>query len=150
MIKTRVSTQIARSPADVFAYLTDVTHFPLLYAGIVRESRPLGTGPLAEGSAFQISGSFLGRPFEARLVVTAYAPDRQFCVASNWGPLPFQGCYELEPAGGGTLLTDRHSINAGGFFALAGSLLVNRLKQQAERNLARLKELVEAPAAPEG
>jgi hypothetical protein len=144
MIKTKVSAQISRPVSQVFDYLTNVEHFPNIYTGIVREALQLTPPPMSEGTRFETVGSFLGLRFELRLVVTAYEPDRQFCVATKWGPIPFQGCYDLEAVEGGTLLTDRHSISASGIFSLAGSLLVGQLKQQAERNLANIKHLVEA------
>jgi hypothetical protein len=44
---------------------------------------------------------------------------------------------------GGTRLIDQHEINPKGFFGLVGSLLVGRLRQQADTNLATLKRLLE-------
>ena len=41
------------------------------------------------------------------------------------------------------MLTDRHEIDAGGIFGLVGPLLVGRLRQQAETNLANLKRELE-------
>lgn len=147
MIKTVASVMIARPVPEVFAYSTRIAHFPTWFRDVVREARQTSTGPLAAGTTFTLVAEFLGRRIELLFAVTAYEPDRRFCIATRWGVLPFEGCFHYEPAAGGTLLTDRHSIGATGLFDLVGSLLVARLRQQAETNLANLKRILEASSA---
>jgi uncharacterized membrane protein len=144
VIKTKVSVVIHRPVDEVFAFVTDVRNFPLWFGGIIQQSNPEAAGPIGAGTKFTQTNSFLGRTFETHFTVTHYAPDKLFCVSTNWGPIPFAGCFHFEQADGSTLLTDQHGMEAGGFFALVGSLLVGRLKQQAETNLASLKSLMEA------
>jgi uncharacterized membrane protein len=144
MIKTKVSVDIDRPVDEVFAFVTDVRNFPLWFGSIIQESKPETAEPIKAGSKFTQANHFLGRTFESRFTVTECERDKLFCVGTNWGPLPFSGCFHFEPQPGGTLLTDRHGIEAGGFFELVGSLLVGRLKHQAETNLSNLKRLMEA------
>jgi uncharacterized protein YndB with AHSA1/START domain len=145
MIKTKVSVEIDRPVDEVFAFVTDVRNFPLWFGSIIQKSNPESTEPIGMGSTFTQTNHFLGRTFDTRFTVTEFERDKQFCVSTSWGPIPFGGCFYFEPQSRGTLLTDRHGIDAGGFFDLVGSLLVGRLRQQAESNLANLKRLMEAP-----
>jgi uncharacterized protein YndB with AHSA1/START domain len=61
-VAVEIETRIGRSPADVFAELTDVERWPewLAASGIVRVER-LDGGPLAVGSRSRISLSVAGR-----------------------------------------------------------------------------------------
>jgi uncharacterized membrane protein len=147
MIKTKVSVEIHRPVHEVFAFVTRVENFPRWFDGIVAESRQTSPGPLGAGTAFRQTQHFLGRRFVSHFTVTAYEPDRLFCVATSQGLIPFQGCFSFEPTPGGTRVIDRHEINPQGFFGLVGSLLVRRLRQQAEANLAALKRLLEGQPA---
>ena len=146
MIKTKVSVEIHRPVNEVFAFVTHVENFPRWFTGVVQESRQVTPGPIDVGAKFTQVGEFLGRRFESHFTVTEYESNRLFCVATNWGPIPFQGCFHFEPFENGTLVTDRHQIGRAGFFDLVGSLLVNRLRRQAETNLANLKHVIESPA----
>ena len=125
--------------------MTNVENFPQWFGEIVMESHRTMPGPVGVGTRFVQKGRFLGRRFETQFTVTEYEPDKLFCVSTNWGPIAFQGCFYFEPADGGTLITDRHGIEAGGFFDLFGSILARRLKDQAEINLSNLKKLLEEP-----
>jgi Polyketide cyclase / dehydrase and lipid transport len=149
MIKTKTTIVIDRRLPEVFDYVTEVRNFPAWFTGVIKSARQTSPGPMAQGATFEVVGQFLGRRVDVHFVVTRHEPDRLFCVASDWGVLPFQGCFHFEPVANGTLVTDRHSIDPSGLFALVGSLLVTRLKQQAEANLANLKRVLESqPAGP--
>lgn len=149
MIKTKISTLIRRPVHEVFAYVTHLENFPRWFGSIVMESRQTSPGPVGAGTTFTQVNEFLGRRFETHFTVTGFEQDKLFCVATSWGPIPFQGCFTFEPAEDGTLFTDRHEIGRAGFFDLVGSLLVDRLKRQAETNLATLKRLLESQAEPQ-
>lgn len=144
MIKTKVSVEIGRPVPEVFAFVTQVENFPKWFGEIVRESHLTTSGSISVGTKFTQVNEFLGRRFQTHFTVTEYQPDRLFCVATTFGPIPFQGCFSFEPVEGGTLFTDRHQIGRAGFFDLVGSLLVARLRRQAEVNLSNLKRIVES------
>ena len=143
MITTKVSVEIHRPVAEVFAFITRVENFSRWLGEIAAESRQTSAGPIAVGATFTQTHHWLGRRFHSHFTVTAYEQDRLFCVRTGEGPVPFQGCYVFAPIPGGTRLIDQHEINPGGFFGLVGALLVGRLRQQAETNLATLKGLLE-------
>jgi uncharacterized protein YndB with AHSA1/START domain len=143
MIKTRASVTINRPVERVFAYVTRVDNFPVWFGDLVRKARQTSPGALGKGTKFDASGQFLGKEFDLHFVVTGYEPDRLFCVSTHWAAIPFRGCFNFEQMDESTLLTDRHEIDAGGIFDLVGSLLVGRLRDQAETNLANLKRALE-------
>jgi uncharacterized protein YndB with AHSA1/START domain len=147
MIKTRASVEIRRPVTEVFAFVTHVDNFPRWFGDIVATSRQTSPGAVGVGTTFAQTHHFLGQRFESRFVVTAYEPNGLFCVRTSAGPVPFQGCFTFEAVDGGTRCIDQHAINPKGFFGLIGSLLVGRLRQQAETNLATLKRLLEAEPA---
>ena len=61
-VSVDIETVIARPPADVFAALIDVEHYPewLIASGITRVER-LDAGPLGAGSGLRISQTVAGR-----------------------------------------------------------------------------------------
>jgi uncharacterized membrane protein len=143
MIKTKVSVEIHRPVAEVFAFVTQVENFPAWFGEIVAESWQTSPGPISRGATFLQTHHFLGRRFTSHFTVTAYERDRLFCVSTSQGLVPFQGCFSFERIPDGTRLIDQHEINPKGFFGLVGSLLVGQLRQQADTNLATLKRLLE-------
>jgi uncharacterized protein YndB with AHSA1/START domain len=144
VIKTKASTIINRPVPEVFAYVTRVENFPRWFGELSRQVRQTSPGGAAQGMRFDASGQFLGRDFELQFVVTDYEPDRLFCVSTQWGLVPFRGCFHFERVEEGTRVTDRHEIDAAGIFGLVGALLVGRLREQAETNLLNLKRVLEA------
>jgi uncharacterized protein YndB with AHSA1/START domain len=144
MIKTKASTVISRPLSEVFAYVTHVENFPHWFGELSRKVRQTSPGAAGQGTRFEAAGQFLGREFELQFVVTDFEPDRLFCVSTQWGLIPFRGCFHFEAAEGGTRVTDRHEIDAAGIFGLVGSLLAGRLREQAETNLLNLRRALEA------
>jgi len=78
-VSVEVETRIARPPADVFAALTDVEHWPawLIASGILRVER-LDPGPLATGSRLRISQTVAGRSAVLDGAVAVLAPGAAF------------------------------------------------------------------------
>ena len=74
-----VETRIARPPAEVFAALIDVEHWPawLIASGIVRVE-PLDPGPLAMGSRLRVSQTVAGRSTVLEGAITVLAPGAAF------------------------------------------------------------------------
>ena len=74
-----VETRIARPPAEVFAALIDVEHWPawLIASGIVRVE-PLDPGPLAMGSRLRVSQTVAGRSTVLDGAITVLAPGAAF------------------------------------------------------------------------
>lgn len=75
LVDVRPHTRIARSPAEVAAFMFDPAH-DLAWTGGTASSRPDQPGPLREGHTVVRTACFLGREFDYGYVVTAHEPDR--------------------------------------------------------------------------
>ena len=78
-VSVDLDTRIARTPADVFAALVDVEHYPgwLIASGIVKVER-LDGGPLAAGSGLRIHQTVAGRSTILDGKVTVLTPAAAF------------------------------------------------------------------------
>jgi carbon monoxide dehydrogenase subunit G len=145
MAKVEHTIVVERSPADVFAYLTNPENLPEWQAGVI-EGRKDSPGPTAQGTSLTEVRTFLGRRMESKLEVTEYEQDRLFTIKVVSGPVPFQVRHRLEPADGGTRIHVSGEGEPGGFFKLAEPLVIRQVKRQVETNFATLKDLLEARA----
>ena len=71
------SVVIARSAAEVFAFVADHQNLPAWTVG-VRTSQRLTAGPPGNGSRYKIEGKLLGRTIRSSYQVTAFDPGRGF------------------------------------------------------------------------
>jgi carbon monoxide dehydrogenase subunit G len=137
------SIEIARPPADVFDFLTDLDNLAR-WQPTVREVD--WERPLEEGSTFGETRELLGRRARSRLEVTGLEPAREFSIRVVEGPVPLTVRHLLEPAGSGTRLTLEAEGEPGGLMRLAAPLAERAAARQATQDLERLKQLLEAAA----
>jgi uncharacterized membrane protein len=137
---------VGRPPEEVFAYLTDLSNVPSWQSGSVEVREPEGS--LGVGTSYVQVLKFLGKRIETTLEVVEFESGRRFVLKSQSGPIPFQVRHMLEPAGKGTRLQVTLEGEPGGFFRLAEGLVERNAQRQIEQDLAMLKKLVEARAAP--
>lgn len=97
---------IARSPAEVFAFIADLRNMPLWYDAVeeVTKTAPGAPGP---GARYEVTRSLPGTRARNDVEFTEYAPDRRITLESRSGPTPFRYRYGLEPSADGTVLTLR-------------------------------------------
>jgi carbon monoxide dehydrogenase subunit G len=132
-MRAELTIEIARTPEDVFAYLTDVSNVPQWQAGV--KSSTLRDGHIEE------SRSLLGRELHTRLEIVEQEKPRLFTLRALNSPVPFSVRHELEPAGGGTRLKVTAEGDVPGF---AAGLLARRAEKQFRKDFARLKEILES------
>lgn len=128
-----LTIEIARTPADVFAYLTDVSNLPAWQSGV--KSATLLDGRVEE------SRSLLGRELQTSLEIIEREEPHVFTLRALNGPVPFTVRHELEPADGGTRLTVTAEGDVPGF---AAGLLARRAERQFRKDFERLKQILEA------
>ncbi len=146
MIEFSVTTEIDRSPADVFAYVTDPSKLASWQRNTVSVTQE-GDGPLGVGTRLhEVHRGPGGKELESVVEVAEYEPDRLFALRMVEGPLPLDARVEIEPAGRGTLLTFSGSGKAGGAIRLAGPLVTRTLKRQFARHCENLKQVLESGA----
>jgi uncharacterized protein YndB with AHSA1/START domain len=140
--RSELTVEIARPPAEVFAYLTDLANVPVWQSTAV-EAR-LCDGELRVGARIAEVRSFLGRRVESELEVTGYEPDRIFSLRTVSGPVKVEIHHRLEPNGdGGTRLGFIGHGEPGGFGGIAQSLLVKAAEREFKRDFQRLKQILE-------
>ena len=132
LVRAELTIEIARTPEDVFSYLTDVSNLPDWQAGV--KSATLRDGRIEE------SRSLLGREVNTKLEVVEQEEPRLFTLRALDSPVPFTVRHELQPADGGTRLTVTAEGDVPGF---AAGLLARRAEKQFRKDFARLKQILE-------
>ena len=135
-----MTVDIARSPEDVFAYLTDVSNLPSWQSGV--HSAAL-EGPAAAGTRINESRHMLGRELQTTLEIEEYEPPRIFTLRALNSPVPFTVRHELEPNAGGTRLHVVGEGDAGLLPGFAAGIMARRAEKQFRKDFERLKRLLE-------
>jgi uncharacterized protein YndB with AHSA1/START domain len=102
VIRVSHCTEIARSPADVFAYVTDPAKLGTWQDA--QEVEQLTPGPVAAGTRFREVHRALGRRRVEETEVMVFEPGRRFDIRVVEG-VPVDGRWDFEAAGAGTRLT---------------------------------------------
>lgn len=132
-MRAELTIEIARTPEDVYAYLTDVSNLPEWQSGV--KAAELQDGKIVE------TRSFLGRELHTTLEIVEQDAPRLFVLKALNSPVPFTVSHELAAAGGdGTTLTVVAEGEVPGF---ASGLVAQRAKRQFSKDFARLKEILE-------
>ena len=140
-----VVTQITieRPKTAVAAYAADPENAPKWYVNIksVEWKTP---PPLAVGSRVAFVAEFLGRRMAYTYEIVAWAPGERLVMRTAEGPFPMETQYIWEStATGGTTMTLRNSGEPQGFSKLAAPLISRAMRRANQKDLARLKELLE-------
>jgi carbon monoxide dehydrogenase subunit G len=132
-VRAELTIVIARTPEDVFAYLTDVSNLPAWQSGVTRAT--LRDGRIEERR------SLLGRELDTTLAIVEQEEPRLFTLRALDGPVPFTVRHELEAADGGTRLTVAAEGDVPGF---AAGLLAKGAERQFRKDFQRLKQILES------
>jgi carbon monoxide dehydrogenase subunit G len=134
-VRAELSVEIAKSPEEVFDYLTDVSNLPHWQSGVHSARR--------EGDRIEESRHLLGRELDSTLEILEEERPRVFAIRAVGGPVPFSVRHTLEPTATGTRLTVVGEGNAGMLPGFAAGIMVRRAEKQFRRDFARLKHLLE-------
>jgi carbon monoxide dehydrogenase subunit G len=132
-VRAELTIEIARTPEDVFSYLTDVSNLPAWQGGV--KSATLRDGRVEE------SRSLLGRELQTKLEIVEQEEPRLFTLRALDSPVPFTVRHELEPIDTGTRLKVTADGDVPGF---AAGLLARRAEKQFRKDFERLKEILES------
>jgi carbon monoxide dehydrogenase subunit G len=132
-VRAELTIEIARTPEDVFAYLTDVSNLPAWQAGV--KSARLRDGRIEE------SRSLLGRELHTTLEIVEQDEPRLFILRALDSPVLFSVRHELEPLDSGTRLTVTAEGDVPGF---AAGLVARRAERQFRKDFERLKRILES------
>jgi uncharacterized membrane protein len=143
-IETQI--EIARPRADVAAYASDIEHTTHWYENIKSvewQTEP----PLAVGSRIAFVAEFLGRRIAYTYEIRELVPGERLVMSTAQGPFPMETTYEWSDAGdGGTLMTLRNRGEPAGFKRVGAPLMARAIRRANQKDLARLKQILEAGA----
>jgi uncharacterized protein YndB with AHSA1/START domain len=141
-----VSTDIVirRSPADVAAYAADPANAPRWYVNI--KSVDWKTDPVVRtGARAAFVAAFLGRTLAYTYEIVDYVPGHRLVMRTAEGPFPMETSYTWEATSDGhTRMTLRNRGTPAGFSKLMAPFMAAAMKRANRKDLARLKEILEA------
>jgi uncharacterized protein YndB with AHSA1/START domain len=135
---------IRRSPAEVFAFLSEGENDRRWRSGVLDIRRKSGHG---RGAIYEqgVKGPF-GRRVPADYEITSYEPDRRIGFRAIAGPLRPEGSYELTPAEGGTRVTFALRAEPRGLAKLMSPMVAKTMRSEVAQ-LDRLRAVLEDPHA---
>jgi uncharacterized membrane protein len=135
-----VEQRIERPREEVAAYAADWEN-DKDWIGALDDVRLVQEEPL---QVARVAG-FLGKRIEYVNEVVEHEPGRRLVMRSVKAPFPMTVTYEFEDAGeAGSVMRIRTQGDASGFYRVAAPLLSRAVKRGLERDLATLKERLEA------
>ena len=147
MPRFELSVEITRKPADVFAYLTDLSKLPEWQSSAISAQTD---GLVQQGTRIRERRKFAGRDVRTELEVVTYQPPHRFDVKSRGGPVSFAIDHTLEAADGGTRLRVEVSVKVGGVMSIAAQGPLKLAEREFRNDFARLKEILEGEASEPG
>jgi uncharacterized membrane protein len=146
------NTYIARSPEEVFDYLSRPENLPLWDSSILQVEQ-IDPGPLARGTRWRGTTKIMGRRFDWTTEITDVQSPSRMDSRSIEGKLTFEVAYALQPERDGTRLTYRVEAASGlggAFGRFADPLVQNAQARSVRANLERLAGILGSSAVVEG
>jgi uncharacterized membrane protein len=142
-VDVRSEIEIERPRDEVAAFAVDPDNATIWYENI-KSVEWRSPRPLASGSEIEFTAQFLGRTLTYTYEIRELVPGRLLVMATSDGPFPMETTYTWEDAGDATRMTLRNRGEPSGFSSLAAPLLERAMRRANRRDLARLKEVLEA------
>src|SRR3954447_3878523 len=136
-------TKISRSRAEVAGYAADPDNATAWYENIksVEWETPR---PLVIGSRVAFVAQFLGRRLAYTYEIRERVPGERLVMSTAQGPFPMETTYTWSDAGdGATRMPLRNRGEPAGFKRVAAPLMARAMRRANEKDLARLKEILE-------
>ena len=142
-MRVEVSVDIARSPEDVFAYITNFENNPKWQNGMV--SCTFTTlPPIRVGSQYKQVAQFMGREIISQFEVKRFVPNERVEFETFESTFSIQIVREVSPIEGGTRVHAIISGQPGGLMGLLSPLMKGIMRRQIEGDYQRLKVLLES------
>lgn len=137
-------TVIERPRRLVASYAGNPVNAPSWYANIA-SMKWRSPGPVRVGSEIDFVARFLGRTLTYTYVVTEYVEGYRLVMRTTQGPFPMETTYIWATVhAGATRMTLRNRGEPRGFSRLSGPLVTGAVHRANRKDLARLKDLLEA------
>jgi uncharacterized protein YndB with AHSA1/START domain len=142
MITVESSIVIARSVADVYAFVSDQTNEPMWHTDIL-EIRSADGSAAGLGSNWLVTVRFMGRK-DYKMQVTGLDPNRRVELTTTAGWLQPTTIYLLEPANGSTRFTRRVDIPVDRALRIMKPLMQRMAVKRNAAFVKNLKQVLEA------
>ena len=144
------TVDIARPRAEVAAFAADPANVTAWYQNI-EAVEWLTEPPVEVGSRMAFVAHFLGRRLAYTYEVLQLVPGERLVMSTQEGPFPMETTYTWEDTpSGGTRMTLRNRGVPSGFSKLMAPAMPLAMRRANNKDLARLKELIEAGHSREG
>ncbi len=149
MVSMSASAQVTinREPAEVWAYVSDVTNQDHWVDGM-SESEVVGDDPIARGTQIRGVYTYGGGSAPTLMTITEFQEGRQLAIEASEGPFPFTGQLTLEQSGSSTIVAN--AMTAGSdhivtsiMFTVLRPLMKIMMGRQMRKELAQLKGILE-------
>jgi carbon monoxide dehydrogenase subunit G len=143
MIKHSTTIEIARPPSEVFAVLLDMERYGEWTEMVDSRYETAGDPRVGSRGTFR----FLGGPLKGtlRFQITELTPDRQVTFQVHHPVAEWTSVSRLEPSDGGTRLEYAGVIRMRGWRRLLEPLMAGEVQRGEEKEVLRLKALLERP-----
>ncbi|MGI6875387.1 SRPBCC family protein [Amycolatopsis sp. 3B14] len=141
--KTTAAVDIARSPQEVFGFLTDATHLPD-WQPDVRTAAFDGPAPVTVGTRGHEVRHVMGADRTIAWEVTAYDPGRRYGVRGVDGPVRANVDVTFTPEGQGTHVEYGIAFEGHGVGRFIAPLARRNARKQVPATLGLLKQHLEA------
>lgn len=145
MAQFKTSLVIRRPVEDVFTFVSNYQNSPRWVSGALEHTK-VSEGPIGVGTVIRTTGRTLGLRIEATRIVTTYEPYARYAFKSEYQQMPIVTTFLFDPVQGSTRLTVVVEGEPAGLFKAATPFVLGGIRQQFERDLRRLKALLEEQA----
>ena len=149
-LSTSATIEIERAPAEVWAYVSDVTNQDYWVDGM-SESEVVSDGAVGRGTQIRGTYTYGGGSAPVLITITEFREGRQLSIDASEGPFPFSGTLRLERSGSSTTVTN--SMSAGSdhiftsiMFTVFRPLTKLMMGRQLKKELGQLKAILESNA----
>ncbi len=143
-VDVTTAIEIHRPRAQVAAFAGDIDTTMQWYSNIKAvewETAP----PLTVGSRIAFVAEFLGRRLAYTYEIRELVPGERMVMSTSQGPFPMETTYEwFDARGDATRMTLRNRGQPEGFKQFAAPLLARAMRRANEKDLRRLKKIIEA------
>lgn len=134
---------IARTPKEVFDFITASENAPKVASSIVRMVK-LTEGNIGVGTRYRETRLMNGKEHSTELEVTAYEPSQRYAMKNSTEGVETVYHYIFQPEKDGTRVNLVCEIKANGIKKLMVPLVASILKKEDGDHLQRLKRAMEA------
>lgn len=149
-MRVAASTVIKAIPEEVWSFITVPGNGPRWQEGAI-STRMRTPGAVGTGSEMEHVGKWLGRRIATTAVVTVFEPPFRYGydITTRLFPKPSLMRYEVEPVAEGSRLTLSNEAPVPGWMKLVEGRLQRNVQAMFERDVARLKSVIESEVPQE-